>query len=325
MSIHIFSALRRFKRGNHRHFIPILMYHSISEELEFGHPYYWINTSPKRFYEQMKFLKDNGYKVISLSEALNIIKNNDPTNSINISNSLTPNNSSNSIDANNQNIPSFHHSIIPSFQYSNIQIFHHSTIPPNKYVVLTFDDGYQDFLTEALPVLQDFGYAATLFITTGFIGKKVRSKFKGKTCLTWDEVRDIRALGVEIGSHTINHSMLYGLTWSEVENELSDSKKMIEDEIGTLVYNFSFPFAYPADKKWEAMFHNILNNYGYISCSTTKIGLNCLGDNPFSLKRVPINECDDLRFFETKLFGAYDWIGNLQTISKQIKKLLLQT
>jgi hypothetical protein len=53
--------------------IPILMYHSISDEPEHGHPYFWINTSPARFAEHMKFLQDNGYKVISLSEAVELI------------------------------------------------------------------------------------------------------------------------------------------------------------------------------------------------------------------------------------------------------------
>jgi len=52
------------------------MYHSISNEPEKGHPYFWINTSRKRFAEQMKFLKDNGYKVIPLSKAVTLISNN---------------------------------------------------------------------------------------------------------------------------------------------------------------------------------------------------------------------------------------------------------
>jgi peptidoglycan/xylan/chitin deacetylase (PgdA/CDA1 family) len=53
--------------------IPILMYHSICDEPETGHPYFWINTSLKRFTEQMGFLKKNGYKVISLTEAAQIL------------------------------------------------------------------------------------------------------------------------------------------------------------------------------------------------------------------------------------------------------------
>jgi len=61
--------------------IPILMYHSISDEPETGHPYFWINTSPRLFAEHMKFLRDNDYKVISLSEAVEIISqtSKDPT------------------------------------------------------------------------------------------------------------------------------------------------------------------------------------------------------------------------------------------------------
>jgi peptidoglycan/xylan/chitin deacetylase (PgdA/CDA1 family) len=52
------------------------MYHSISDESEKGHPYFWTNTSPNRFAEHMRFLHDNDYKVISLSEAVDIINHN---------------------------------------------------------------------------------------------------------------------------------------------------------------------------------------------------------------------------------------------------------
>lgn len=54
--------------------IPILMYHSISDEPETGHPYFWINTSPKRFAEHMRLLKENEYKVISLTDAAEILE-----------------------------------------------------------------------------------------------------------------------------------------------------------------------------------------------------------------------------------------------------------
>jgi hypothetical protein len=66
---------RHFAKGHPRKGfrLPILMYHSVSDDPETGHPYYWINTSPKRFAEQMRFLAENNYKVILFSEAVKLI------------------------------------------------------------------------------------------------------------------------------------------------------------------------------------------------------------------------------------------------------------
>ena len=73
LTLYVFGPLSRFRRPRGLR-IPILMYHSISDEPETGHPYYWINTSPARFTEHMKFLHDNNYEVISLSKAIELIR-----------------------------------------------------------------------------------------------------------------------------------------------------------------------------------------------------------------------------------------------------------
>jgi hypothetical protein len=70
------SRLRRLPPGTIR--IPILMYHSISDDPETGHPYYWINTKPALFAEHMKFLHDNNYQVIPLSTAVGMIRAGNP-------------------------------------------------------------------------------------------------------------------------------------------------------------------------------------------------------------------------------------------------------
>jgi peptidoglycan/xylan/chitin deacetylase (PgdA/CDA1 family) len=127
---------------------------------------------------------------------------------------------------------------------------------------------------------------------------------------------------VEIGSHTVTHRKLWELQWPEVEGELKGSKQMIEDETGKPVHHFSFPFAYPADKRWVSIFREKLAGCGYLSCATTKVGRYHLAQDPLSLKRLPINDLDDLQFFEAKLSGGYDWVSTLQALYKPLKARL---
>jgi len=72
---YFFYPLRKILPRHKGIYIPILMYHSISDEPESGHPYHWINTSQKRFAEHMRLLKENDYKVISLRDAAEILGN----------------------------------------------------------------------------------------------------------------------------------------------------------------------------------------------------------------------------------------------------------
>ncbi|MBW2610580.1 MAG: polysaccharide deacetylase family protein, partial [Deltaproteobacteria bacterium] len=88
-----------------------------------------------------------------------------------------------------------------------------------KTVVITFDDGFRDLYTEAFPVLNSYGFSATVFLPTAFIKNK-RLKFKEKECLSWDEIRKLQGKGIIFGSHTINHPVLYKMTMNDIEYEL---------------------------------------------------------------------------------------------------------
>ena len=74
-------------------------------------------------------------------------------------------------------------------------------------VVITFDDGYRDFYTEAFPVLNRHSYSATVFLPTAYIGESPR-KFNGRECLTWSQVRELKTAGIDFGSHTVTHPQL---------------------------------------------------------------------------------------------------------------------
>jgi peptidoglycan/xylan/chitin deacetylase (PgdA/CDA1 family) len=189
-----------------------------------------------------------------------------------------------------------------------------------RQVVVTFDDGYLDFLTHAWPILEEFSFTASVFLPTAFIGEATRRRFKGRECLTWPEVRDLSRRGVSFGSHTVSHAVLYGMPWSQVRAELRESREHLERQLQIPVVTFAYPYAFPQyDRGFVSRFCLELRDHGYRANVTTMIGRHAPGDDPFRVKRLPVNEADDKGLFSAKLAGAYDWVGGLQAAWKWLR------
>lgn len=189
---------------------------------------------------------------------------------------------------------------------------------PAKPVVITFDDGYRDFHTEAFPVLAAHGFAASMFLPTGYIGDR-RSSFNGLECLTWGEVRELDTAGVEFGSHTVSHPKLKELGSGRIEQELRGSKEAIEDKLGKPAVCFSYPYAFPeANRDFVARLKDILVACGYRAGVSTVIGSAAPSSDPLFLSRLPVNSQDDAALFRAKLEGGYDWLHGLQRLKKAL-------
>lgn len=120
----------------------------------------------------------------------------------------------------------------------------------HKRVVLTFDDGTRDFIDYALPVLREFNYSATLFIVAGLVGKhRTWSALPGQPDLdpvplmSPSELRDLQAEGFAIGSHTYSHAQLTMLSPEEALDEVTRSRQVLEDVIGSPVRWFAYPYS----------------------------------------------------------------------------------
>jgi peptidoglycan/xylan/chitin deacetylase (PgdA/CDA1 family) len=189
-------------------------------------------------------------------------------------------------------------------------------------VAITFDDGFEDFYTAAFPALRENGFSATMYLPTAFIGNKTE-KFKNRSCLSWFQVRELHGQGVEFGSHTVNHPKLLDLPWPSIARELQDSKKAIEDEVGTAVPGFAYPYAFPQqDGPFTSQFRQELQKAGYQNCVTTGIGRVTSADDRLALNRLPANDCDDAALLVAKLDGAYDWLAWAQAAVKTMKTAL---
>jgi peptidoglycan/xylan/chitin deacetylase (PgdA/CDA1 family) len=187
----------------------------------------------------------------------------------------------------------------------------------SRSVIITFDDGYRDVLVNALPILEKYGFSATVFLATGLMGSR-SSKFDGKEFLDWEDVRGLRKRGIAFGSHTVNHLKLENLQGSEMEVEIVNSKNEIESRLGESVEAFSYPYAFPEGKAaFLEKFFEVIVRSGYRFGVTTVIGRVKNGDNPLALKRIPVNEYDDTALFKAKLEGAYDWVHVPQYLRKK--------
>lgn len=113
-------------------------------------------------------------------------------------------------------------------------IFNSQASVPGKPVVLTFDDGYIDFYTNAFPVLRRFGFHAVSFIPTGLIG--------GGYYMNWNQIKEIASSGlITFEGHTVSHSYLPSLSYVAVLKELTDSKNIIQANTGYPVNFISYP------------------------------------------------------------------------------------
>ena len=136
---------------------------------------------------------------------------------------------------------------------------------PEKPVLLTFDDGYSDAFTALFPILQKRKVPALIFLITDYIGKK-------EGYLTWEQVRQMHQSGwVDFGSHTCGHLRLRSLQEKEILQQLSDSKKVLEEKLGTACLSFCYPFgAGGFDKRVRPLVFQA----GYLYDFSTKPGIN---------------------------------------------------
>jgi peptidoglycan/xylan/chitin deacetylase (PgdA/CDA1 family) len=190
-----------------------------------------------------------------------------------------------------------------------------------KCLLLTFDDGFFDFYSEAFPILAEFGASAIAYLPVGYIGTE-NAGFTGNKHLSWQQASELAQAGIAFGSHSISHSKLSKLSISRVREEIIDSKKEIEDRIGFAVESFSYPYAFPSgNMRFINELEGILIEGGYSWGVSTRIGRAHSKDNRYFLRRLPMNDMDDIALVKAKLGGAYDWLGMPQLIVRVMKNI----
>ncbi|GAA1620254.1 polysaccharide deacetylase family protein [Actinoplanes couchii] len=176
--------------------LPALMYHSVSSV---GGPLRDLAVPPERLAEQLAALSGAGYRLVGLTEALDLLERGSA----------------------------------------------------EKMVAVTFDDGYRDFLTQGVPALRKAGAGATLYASVGHLGG--RAGWLGEWAddfgpmMTWEDLDEVAASGVEIGNHSLIHHPLDVLTAAQLREEVVSSHDRLEQRLQRKVRSFAYPHGYNSD------------------------------------------------------------------------------
>jgi hypothetical protein len=175
---------------------------------------------------------------------------------------------------------------------------------PNT-VALTFDDGLENFYDLAFPILRRYGFTATVFLVSDYIGQSTAWDYHERNHLTWQQIAELAEAGIEFGSHSASHKDLRDLDDEELSYELYGSKEFLEQKLGRPVKYVSFPFG---------RFNKRVIQFSKKAGFTNGFGL-ARTDNDFVLKRACVYLYDTPYSIEKKLRGSWiesckDYINN---------------
>ena len=234
--------------------IPILHYHSVNGENK-------ASVTKESFCEQMNYLHENNYNVISLSSLIEMLEKKRPL--------------------------------------------------KKKTLVITFDDGYKTNYDIAFPLLSQYSFTATIFITTGAIGKVNDwddiEGVKGLPILSAEEIKEMERGGIDFGVHTDTHPDLTAISPEMIRAEINLSKTKLENLIGKEVTHFAYPYG-----KYTDEVRTMVKECGIKAACTTKPGLSNDRSDLFLLNRSGVFTNASINGFKTRLNGSFAWYFNIK-------------
>lgn len=169
---------------------------------------------------------------------------------------------------------------------------------PEQGVAITFDDGYRDTLEVVAPFLTNLNIPFTVFVTPSFVlsSQPIYLSVAG--------LRELATVpGVSVGAHGYSHRRLTECDSHQLQEELTNSRKWLEDILGRPVTAMSFPHG-----AVDQHVRNAAATAGYLIAASSKFGTNLPGYDPLWLARTDVWAQDDHRAFRAKLAGGWDWL-----------------
>lgn len=161
------------------------------------------------------------------------------------------------------------------------------TTHASKPIILTFDDGYRDFYTDAFPLLKKYNMKATIYVVSQFLNKP--------NYLTVDQLKELAASPlITVGAHTRHHVSLTNVSLNEAKTEISGSKTDLEKLLGIKVLQFAYPYG-----RFNQAVEDLVKQAGFQTAATTSPGTT--QSNLFALTRVRVGNYDGNTFLKRML------------------------
>jgi len=180
-----------------------------------------------------------------------------------------------------------------------------TTGPPERGVIVSFDDGFQDFYGNAFPVLQRYSIPAVLFVVSDLVGKSNewmhRRGFPRREMLSWPQLRELKDGGITIGCHTRTHPRLPEIADepSRLADEIGGARHVLQDALGTEVDYFAYPYGLFDDRV-----RSVVSEAGFKAACSVRAGFNQPDSDILSLRRLDVFGNDALWQFRQKIkFG----------------------
>lgn len=174
-----------------------------------------------------------------------------------------------------------------------------------KVVGISFDDGYLNNLSHALPVLQRYGFSSTCYVVSQRVGKTnqwdLAQGVAPAPLMNAGQLREWRSGGQEVGAHTRHHVHLRALDATTCRDEIGGCKVELEDLSGAPVRHFCYPYGEFAPEQAE-----LVRFLGFESATTTQRSRCHAGEDLMQLPRVPVLRSTTLPLLWWKLATAYE-------------------
>jgi peptidoglycan/xylan/chitin deacetylase (PgdA/CDA1 family) len=175
---------------------------------------------------------------------------------------------------------------------------------PRRPVLISFDDGYSDFYHNAWPVLRALDFPSVMFVVAGRVGERSdwdEDLGRPEPLMTWQQLLEISAAGVSIGSHSVLHRRFSRLSVLEAHGEMQDSASIIERNLGRRPSSFCYPYGV-----YDRSIEQILPICGYEFGFTCDVAAASLRGNPLRLPRIEVMGSDDLDGFAASVMAQMD-------------------